>query len=397
MYGYARNKGDLQTRLRRIEGQVRGLQRMVDEDVYCIDILTQVNSVTAALRAVGMGLLDAHVRHCVTESIEAGDGEPEGRGADERGRAILRPLIAGGAARNRTGARARCHTRGRHRDWPERLQDATEDTRSGKSEMTASTNVIEVTDQTFEQVVVEGSKERPVVVDMWAEWCGPCRQLTPTLEKVADERQGAFLLAKLDTDANPMTASAFGVQSIPTVIAFKDGQAVTGFIGAYPEPEVNRFIDSILPTEAEKHAEEARTVEASGDLATAETGYRRVLEEDEGNRDAAIGLARILTERGELDEAEHLLGKHRPDPEAEKLLASIAVRRWADAPADGVLGEAQRVVASGDLSGGLAGLLQALKQDREAARDAMITVFTAVGDEDPVVQEYRRLLSAALF
>jgi putative thioredoxin len=122
-----------------------------------------------------------------------------------------------------------------------------------------------------------------------------------------------------------------------------------------------------------------------------------VLEDDEGNRDAAIGLARILVERGDLDGAEGLVGKHRPDAEAEKLLASIAVRRWADAPADGVLGEAQRVVASGDVSGGLAGLLQALKDDREAARDAMITVFTAVGDDDPIVQEYRRLLSAALF
>jgi len=260
-----------------------------------------------------------------------------------------------------------------------------------------STNVVEVTDATFEEVVVEGSKTRPVVVDMWAAWCGPCRTLTPILEKVADERNGSFLLAKLDTDANPMVAQAFGVQSIPTVIAFKDGQAVTGFIGAYPEPEVNRFVDSILPTEADRRAEDARTVEAAGDVAGAEEGYRAALAEEPDNREAVVGLARIVLDRGQLDEAEALVAPHRPDPEAERIQAAIEMRRWSEAPADGTLGHAKRLAATGDLAGGLAGMLQALAEDRDAARDAMVTVFTAVGDEEPLVGEYRRRLAAALF
>jgi len=261
----------------------------------------------------------------------------------------------------------------------------------------AGINVVDVTDQTFEEVVIRGSEDRPVVVDMWAEWCGPCRQLGPILEKVAEERGGAFLLAKLDTDANQITASAFGVRSIPTVIAFANGEPVTGFVGAYPEQEVNRFVDSILPTEADKKAEEARSVEVSGDLAAAEDGYRDVLSDDPDNRDAALGLARILADRGDLDEAEQLANQHRPDPEAEKIHATILVTRWADIAEDGSLGQAKRLAAAGDTSGALAGLLQALGEDRDEARDAMITVFTAVGDDDPIVQEYRRQLSMALF
>ena len=261
----------------------------------------------------------------------------------------------------------------------------------------ATTNVVDVTDATFEQVVLEGSKTRPVIVDMWATWCGPCRTLGPILEKVAEEREGAFLLAKLDTDANPMVAQAFGVQSIPTVIAFKDGAPVNGFIGAYPEPEVNRFVDTILPTEADLRAEDARSDEASGDLAGAEEGYRSALADDPSNREAAVGLARILVDRGELDAAEELVAPHRPDPEAERVHAAVEMRRWGDAPADGTLARAKRLAAAGDLAGGLAGMLQALGDDRDEARDAMVTIFTAVGDEDPLIPEYRRRLAAALF
>ena len=125
---------------------------------------------------------------------------------------------------------------------------------------TTMEHVIEVTDETFERTVIEGSSERPVVVDLWAEWCGPCRTLGPMLEKVAAEREGAFLLAKVDIDANSVGQSllqAVRSQGIPTVVAFRDAQPVSMFIGAYPEEEVNRFIDSILPTGAELEAKEA--------------------------------------------------------------------------------------------------------------------------------------------
>ena len=265
-----------------------------------------------------------------------------------------------------------------------------------KMSVTAA-NVVEVTDATFEQVVVEGSRERPVVVDLWASWCGPCKTLGPILEKVAQERGGAFLLAKLDVDANPMVSGAFGVQSIPTVIGFRDGEAVTGFVGSYPEDAVNQFVDSLLPSEAEIAADEAQAVEESGDLEGAEQRYREALEKDPANREAAIGLGRILAERGDLDGARELIAPHLPDPEAERVAALIRVRGWSSLEQTSVLDAAKRSASDGHYRQALDAMLALLPGDRDGAREAMVDVFSILGDDDSLVAEYRRKLTNALF
>jgi len=256
--------------------------------------------------------------------------------------------------------------------------------------------VIEATDQNFIEAVVEESKRRPVVVDLWAAWCGPCRTLGPMLEKIAGQRGGDFLLAKLDVDANPYTAGQFGVQSIPTVIAFKDGRPVDGFVGAVPEPMINEFVDRLLPTEADRDAAAALEEELEGDLADAEAKYREALEADEGNREARLGLGRVLAETGRDDEARQTLMPLLPDDDAERVLAALEVRSWAALEGAGTLASAKRLAAQGRHREALDGMLGAL-QDDPGARQAMLDVFAVLGDEDPIVAEYRRRLANALF
>jgi putative thioredoxin len=261
-------------------------------------------------------------------------------------------------------------------------------------------HVVDVTDETFEQVVIEGSKERPVVIDLWAAWCGPCRTLGPILEKVAAERAGAFLLAKIDVDANQVgnaLLQAVRSQGIPTVVAFRDGEPVSMFIGAYPESEVNAFVDSVLPSEAEVVTDEAQAEEAAGDLAAAEQGYRDALAQDPENREAAVGLGRILAERGDDDAARDLVAPFAPDPEAERVLSIVRVHDWTTLDEVGTLASAKRLAASGRWREALDGMLGALGDDREDASAAMRDVFAVLGDEDPLVPEYRRRLASALY
>ena len=263
--------------------------------------------------------------------------------------------------------------------------------------MSTVAHVIEVTDANFEQVVVEGSRTRPVIVDLWAEWCGPCRTLGPLLEKVATEREGAFLLAKLDVDANPQVAGAFGVQSIPTVIAFRDGEPVNGFVGAYPEEAINQFVDLVLPSAAELVAEEAQQEEEDGNLVGAEADYRDALAKDAGNREAAVGLSRILVDRGDLEEARALLMPLLPDADAERVLARARVSEWGIGHDGGPLGEARTLAAAGRWREALEQMLGCLQEQRDEARAAMLDAFAVLPEDDPLVGEYRRKLASALF
>jgi putative thioredoxin len=244
--------------------------------------------------------------------------------------------------------------------------------------------IFDTTEATFEQDVIERSRERPVVVDFWAEWCGPCRQLTPVLEKLVTEREGKVDLAKLDTDANQQLAAAFRIQGIPAVKAFKDGRVVSEFVGAQPPPNVERFLDELLPSEADALVE-------SGD----EEGLRRALELEPGRADAAVPLARLLHERGDDEAALEVLGNVVGSFAADGLAARI---RLEDEPE---LGEAFAALDEGDTQRALDELIAAIPghsgDRREDLRRAVVGVLDDLGVEHPLARESRRKLASALY
>jgi putative thioredoxin len=246
----------------------------------------------------------------------------------------------------------------------------------------------DVTEAEFQNAVIDRSSEVPVVVDFWAEWCGPCRALTPALERAAGEREGKVELVKVDVDGNPGLAQAYGVQGIPAVKAFKDGEVVDEFVGAQPAPVVENFMDRLVPSEVDALVSE-------GD----EDSLRRALEMEPGRADAAVSLAHTLMDRGDYDEAGKVLEGVSGDFAAEGLSALVNLKRQDP---DGPLGEAADALLKGDTEAGLRGLMTALEQAddgelKDRIRKAMVGVFTELGSDDPLTREYRRKLAAALY
>ena len=233
--------------------------------------------------------------------------------------------------------------------------------------------MLEVTDDTFERDVLDRSTEVPVVVDLWAEWCGPCRTLGPILERVVGATDGKVELVKVDVDANPRVATTFQVQSIPAVFALQDRKIVDSFIGALPEPAVQEFVDRLAPGQTE-----ADRLVAAGD----EASLRAALDLQPDHPGAVAGLAELLVARGDQDEALALL-ERIPETAETRRIAALA-RVGGD------------VVGDDGMEARLDELLERVKDDDEA-RQQFVDLLEVLGTDDPRTATYRKRLTARLY
>jgi putative thioredoxin len=244
---------------------------------------------------------------------------------------------------------------------------------------------MDVTEANFQTAVLDRSHQVPVVVDFWAEWCGPCRQLGPVIERAVAARAGKVELAKIDVDANPMISQTFGIQSIPAVKAFKDGKVAAEFVGAQPPAAVERFLDQLVPSEADE-------LIAKGD----EQSLRRALELEPARADALVPLARILHQRGEGEEAGALLDRVPGSFAADGLRARIELEGRTEPD----LTAAFEALDKGDRVQALHVLLDALPSSdgsKEDVRKVIVGILDELSVDDPLARESRRRLAAALY
>ena len=278
--------------------------------------------------------------------------------------------------------------------------------------MSLSEHIVDVNESTFGDEVLQRSFDVPVVVDFWAPWCAPCRTLGPILERAAIEAGGAFRLARLNVDDNPQLSIRFGVQGIPAVKAFRQGEVVSEFVGAQPESVVRRFLERVAPAEVDVDLVRALGLQAARHWAEAEAAFRDVLAREETNPAASLGLLEALLMQGRGQEAKAVLLDFPPSTEwatAERLrpLAELLAQAASLEPADpddplaAQLLQAGRLVARGNLEAAMDGLLDVLRSDKDyrggQARLALLSLFALLGDEDPLTRSYRDELASILF
>jgi len=279
----------------------------------------------------------------------------------------------------------------------------------------------DVTSATFEHEVLEASKTVPVVVDFWAPWCAPCKVLKPILEKLAAEYNGRFKLAKVNSDDNQELAAAFGIRSIPDVMAFRDGKPVSHFLGALPESQVRAFIDGVLPKPSEIEQARAAALRAAGDAEGAIAALRSALALDPSNDPARLDLAELLVEHARADEAEALLDAVRSnidwDARVDALRAAVSFARMrasgtteptltaklAKDPTDHAARFALAELHAGArrYREALDELIEIVRRDKAwndgAARKQVLNIFNLVENDDALVSEYRKKFASALY
>ena len=278
--------------------------------------------------------------------------------------------------------------------------------------MSFSEYILDVDEATFESEVILRSHEIPVVVDFWAPWCAPCRTLGPLLERLAIEAGGSFLLAKVNVDENPGLSVRYGVQGIPAVKAFKQGQVETEFVGAQPEPVVRSFIGNLAPTEAEVAVENARSLLVTHHWEQAETSFREIFEMDETNAPAALGLLESLLMQGKGQDALGIIEvfppgnewaaaeRHKPLAALLSEVEEIGTRDLDDSHA-AELYQAARLIGLGNLPAAMDGMLDILREQKNyrdgLPKQVLLSLFAIIGDQDTLTQQYRDELASVLF